>query len=293
MSFIAVIGAGELGGAVAARLARLDRVARVLLVDRERGVAEGKALDIRQAGPIDGFRTSVDAADDPNAARGAAVVVVAPAFAQRASAGPQAAGPDAGDGSEALLDALARLASSDARTVVVFAEASPLAVMERALGERRVAGRRLVGSAPLAFASAVRALVAASIDRSPAGVSLAVAGRPPEPIVLWSGATIDGSPVEEAVDPAVLAAIRRRLPALWPPGPHALASAAARVGVAIAVGSRRLFPCWVGLDEPPAARGRVAAMPVELGPQGIIRTVPPVMSPHERVLVENALARGR
>ncbi len=276
MSSIAVIGASELGGAVAARLARLDRVAHVLLVDRERGIAEGKALDIRQAGPIEGFRTSLEAADDPSAARGAAVVVVADAREP-----------------EALLDWIGGLNSPGARTVVVFADASPLAIMERAVGERRVDGRRLVGSAPLAFASAVRALVAASVDRSPAGVSLAVAGRPPEPIVVWSGATIEGSPIEQAVDPAVVAGIRRRLPALWPPGPQALASAAARVAVAIATGSRRLFPCWAGLDEPPAARGLVAAMPVELGPQGIIRIVPPVMSPRERVLVENALARDR
>jgi len=269
---IAVIGAGELGGAVASRLARLDRVARVLLVDRARGLAEGKALDIRQAGPIDGFHTTLDATDDPDAARGAAVAVIT-----------------GWDEPEALLDQVARLISADARTTVVFADASPLAVMERAIGERRLPGRRLVGSAPLAFASAVRALVAASVDRSPAGVALTVAGRPPEPLVLWSGATIDGSPLEQAVDPAAVAAIRRRLPALWPPGPQALASAAARVGVAVADGSRRLFPCWVGLEEPPAARGRVAAMPVELGPRGVVRVVPPAMSPRERVLLENAI----
>jgi len=273
MSLIAVIGAGELGGTVAARLARLDRVARVLLVDRERGLAEGKALDIRQAGPIEGFRTSVEAADDPGAARGASAVVLADA-----------------SGAEALLDWIVQPDSRGARTVVVFAEPSPLAVMEHAAGERGVDRRRLVGSAPLAFASAVRALVAASVDRSPAGIALAVAGRPPEPIVLWSGATIEGSPVEEALDAAVVAGIRRRLPALWPPGPQTLASAAARVASAIATGSRRLFPCWVGLDEPSAVRGRVAAMPVELGPQGIVRIVPPVMSPRERVLVENALS---
>jgi len=278
MPTIAVIGAGELGGAVASRVARLDRVARVLVVDRERGVAEGTALDIQQAAPIEGFRTTLEAADDPGAARGAAVIVIAPA-----------ARPGAADQPEALVDWMVRLISPREPTVVVFAEPSPLAVMERAIGERGVTGRRLVGSAPLAFASAVRALVAAAIDRSPSQIALSVAGRPPEPLVLWSGATIDGSPLEQAVDPAVVAGIRRRLPALWPPGPQALASAAARVAVAVAAGSRRLFPCWVGLEDPPAARGRVAAVPVELGPQGIIRLVPPAMSPHERVLVDNAL----
>ena len=294
MSSIAVIGAGELGGAVAQRLARLDCVARVLLVDRQRAVAAGMALDIQQSAAIDGFRTSFEAAGDPDAARGASVVVIAdPAFALPASAGqdPPDVDPAPADDPDALLDSIARLISPGDGAVVVFAAAAPVALMERALGERRVARGRLVGSAPLAFASAVRALVGASIDRSPAQIALSGAGRPPAPVILWSGGTVDGSPIEQAVGPAALAAVRRRVPALWPPGPLALASAASRVACAIAVGSRRLFQCWVGLDEPGAARGRVGAMPVELGPRGIARVVPPVMSARERVLVDNALER--
>src|SRR5678815_68759 len=51
---VCIIGAGELGGAVADALARRERVARVLLVDDAGSIASGKALDIQQSGAIDG-----------------------------------------------------------------------------------------------------------------------------------------------------------------------------------------------------------------------------------------------
>ena len=48
-------------------------------------------------------------------------------------------------------------------------------------------------------------------------------------------------------------------PGLWPPGPYALASAAARVAEALCSGSRRQYSCFVDVG-----RGRIAAMPVVL-----------------------------
>lgn len=278
-SSIAIVGAGDLGGALAHKLAGLECAGRIVLIDEERGIAAGKALDIQQAGSIEGFDVRLEATADLTAAAGAAAVV----FADEAR-------PDPARPADECLARLARLATLDRNAVFVCAGASHVELMERAVGERRIPRARIVGAAPLAFEAAVRALVAAATDRSPAQIALAVAGRPPEFVILWSGATIEGSPIEQAVGPAVLAGIRRRVPALWPPGPNALASAAARAAAAVATGSRRLLLCSVGLDHPPAARGRVATMPVELGPQGIIRIVPPVTSARERMLVENAIA---
>ena len=54
MRDIAIIGAGELGGATAHALARSHVATAVLLVDDRGRVAEGKALDIMQAAPIEG-----------------------------------------------------------------------------------------------------------------------------------------------------------------------------------------------------------------------------------------------
>ncbi len=56
---IALIGAGNIGGTLA-HLIGLKELGDVVLFDVFGGVAAGKALDIMQSGPVDGF----DCADD-------------------------------------------------------------------------------------------------------------------------------------------------------------------------------------------------------------------------------------
>ena len=58
MSFVAIIGGGSLGGALTHGLALGDHVREIRLIDSDERVAQGKALDIRQSSPIDGFATA-------------------------------------------------------------------------------------------------------------------------------------------------------------------------------------------------------------------------------------------
>jgi malate dehydrogenase len=51
---IALIGAGMIGGTLA-HLAAMREMGDIVLFDIAEGIPEGKALDIAQAGPVDGF----------------------------------------------------------------------------------------------------------------------------------------------------------------------------------------------------------------------------------------------
>ena len=77
MPLIAVIGGGPLGGALAHKLAGRSRVAEVRLIDPDGRVADGKALDILQASPIEQFSTRVTSAASIPAAAGADAIVLA------------------------------------------------------------------------------------------------------------------------------------------------------------------------------------------------------------------------
>ena len=70
------VGAGDLGGALARTLASSDAVSRIVLIDDARTVAAGKALDIRQTGPIQLDDTAVEGTDDLHQSSGADVVVL-------------------------------------------------------------------------------------------------------------------------------------------------------------------------------------------------------------------------
>ncbi len=72
---VAVVGAGNVGGALALEIA-LDGLADVTLIDVAKGLAEGKALDITEAGPILNVSVKVEGSSDPGALRGADIVVV-------------------------------------------------------------------------------------------------------------------------------------------------------------------------------------------------------------------------
>src|SRR5262245_21368635 len=77
MQDVAIIGAGELGGAIAHRLARCNVVRSIRIIDGAGTVAAGKALDILQASPTERFATQVRGATDVSYAAGAEIVVVA------------------------------------------------------------------------------------------------------------------------------------------------------------------------------------------------------------------------
>ena len=77
MREVAIVGAGELGGLVAHALARLNATNVVRLIDDNGRVAEGKALDISQAAPVEGFATAVAGSTDLSSAAGAGIVVIA------------------------------------------------------------------------------------------------------------------------------------------------------------------------------------------------------------------------
>jgi malate/lactate dehydrogenase len=180
--------------------------------------------------------------------------------------------------------------SLDTEAPIVFAGATQRQLMTRAVAELHVPARRLVGSAPGALESAVRALAALECDGSGVEVQARVVGVPPRAAVIaWEAATAFGQPISAVVPAHRLAAISARVPSLWPPGPLALASAAARIVEAVVNGSRRRFTCFVSLDEAPV-RGAVAAMPARLGRQGIERVLQPSLTRQERTLFENGLS---
>jgi len=74
-SKIALIGAGQIGGTLAL-LAGLKELGDIVLFDIVDGVPQGKALDIAEAAPVEGFDAKLAGASDYSAIAGADVVIV-------------------------------------------------------------------------------------------------------------------------------------------------------------------------------------------------------------------------
>jgi malate dehydrogenase len=72
---IALIGAGQIGGTLA-HLAALKDLGDVILFDIVDGVPQGKALDLSQSGPVEGFDASIKGTSEYKDIAGADVVIV-------------------------------------------------------------------------------------------------------------------------------------------------------------------------------------------------------------------------
>ena len=72
---IALIGAGQIGGTLA-HLIGLKELGDVVLFDIQEGIPDGKALDIAESSPIDGFDVRYTGAQSYEAIKGADVIVV-------------------------------------------------------------------------------------------------------------------------------------------------------------------------------------------------------------------------
>jgi malate dehydrogenase len=279
MSTVAVFGAGDIGAACAQALASRDRARRILLIDSGGTAAAGKALDIQQAGAIARFHTQLEATADETRAIGCAVVVVADRVAT---------GSPEWLGEEAI--ALVRRVAASSDAPIVFAGALQTGIMRSASQELRIGARRLIGSATDAFSSAVSAIVAMEARCSPADVSVAVLGTPPDAFVIpWSEASIGGYALERTVSQVQLRRLEARTARLWPPGPYALGAAAARVVEGILEAARRSFNILTVLEGEFGVRERVAAVPALLGPHGVASVRTPLLNRREQVQLDTAL----
>ncbi len=72
---LALIGAGQIGGTLA-HLAGLKELGDVVLFDIQEGIPEGKALDISQSSPVEGFDAGYSGAQSYQSIEGADVVIV-------------------------------------------------------------------------------------------------------------------------------------------------------------------------------------------------------------------------
>lgn len=279
MATVVILGAGDIGGATARQLAATDLVSRIVLVDDLTGVASGKALDVAQSSPVDGYHTALSGSNDVAAVIGAVAVVIA----------DRAAGSAEWQGDEALA-LLKRVAGLNHAAPLVCAGASQAGLIEKLVAEAGVSRTRVLGSAPEALRSAVVAITALEANAAPVDLSLSVLGKPPHQVIVpWDEAAISGRSATNVLSAAQLARLDARIARLWPPGPYALAAAATHVIRSALTGSPRVHAAMVATTSDEGAPGRAAMMPVTLNAGGIASLVEPALSTRDRVRFETTM----
>jgi malate dehydrogenase len=276
---ITVVGAGNVGGTTAQRLAEKDEY-EVVLVDIVKGVSQGKALDITQAGPIYGYSTRVVGTNGYDETAGSAVAVITSGIPRKP-----------GMSREELLTTNAKIVQSvvselvsRSPNVILILVTNPLDAMVHVA--RRVSGlpkARVMGMAGVLDSARMRAFIAAELSvPGPDVAAMVLGGHGDTMVPLSRYTTVKGRPVSELMSKDRLEAIVKRtreggaeIVSLLNTGSAFYAPSASAVSMveAIVKDQKRVLPCAVLCEGEYGLKDVIVGVPVRLGRGGAEQVV--------------------
>jgi len=194
---IALIGAGNIGGTLA-HLIGLKELGDVVLFDVFGGVAAGKALDIMQSSPVDGFDSAMSGGSDYSAIAGSDVVIVTAGFPRT----PGMSRDDLIGKNAGVIAQVAEGIKTHCPNAFVICITNPLDAMVWVMKEKSgLPANRVVGMAGVLDSSRFRLFLAQEFNVSVEDVTAFVLGGHGDTMVpLTRYSTVAGIPVPDLIE---------------------------------------------------------------------------------------------
>src|SRR5207245_302422 len=188
---IALIGAGMIGGTLA-HLCALKGLGDVPLFDAIEGLPQGKALDILEGGPIEGFDIRLAGTNDYADIRGADVCIVTAGVARK----PGMSRDDLLGINAKIVGAVADNIRTHAPDAFVIVLTNPLDAMVTLMKQRTAFPKqRVVGMAGVLDSSRYRSFLAAELGVSVTSVqAMVLGGHGDDMVPVRSHTTVGGTP---------------------------------------------------------------------------------------------------
>ena len=297
---IALIGAGQIGGTLA-HLAALKELGDVILFDIAEGTPQGKALDIAQSGPIEGFDASLKGANSYADIAGADVCIVTAGVPRK----PGMSRDDLLGINLKVMKSVGEGLKAHAPKAFVICITNPLDAMVWALREfSGLPHHMVVGMAGVLDAGRFRHFLATEFNVSMRDVTAFVLGGHGDTMVpLARYSTVAGIPLPDLVKMGwttqdKLDAIIQRtrdggaeIVGLLKTGSAFYAPAASAIEMAEAYlkDQKRLLPCAAYVDGAFGLAGMYVGVPVILGAGGVERLVEIQMTEDENAMFQKSV----
>jgi malate dehydrogenase len=296
---VAVLGAGATGAAAAHWIAAKE-LADVVLLDVAEGVAEGKALDLYEAMPIEGLDVRVKGGGDYGLARGADVVVITAGVGRK----PGQSRDDLLRVNYEIVASVAKEALKVAPEAVYIVLTNPVDVLTYAV--QKVTGLpygRVFGQAGVLDSTRFRTFVAEAAGVSVEDVfTFVMGGHGDDMVPLVRYSSIGGMPLEKFLDKATIEAIVQRTrsgggeivgllktgSAFYAPG-----AAIAAMTEAVLRDKRRVIPVVAHLDGEYGERDIYVGVPALVGKGGVERVFEVDFTPEEAQAFKTSVASVR
>ena len=301
---IALIGAGNIGGTLA-HLIGLKELGDVVLFDVFGGVAAGKALDIMQSGPVEGFDSTMSGGSDYAAIAGSDVVIVTAGFPRTPGMSrDDLIGKNAGD-----IAQVAEGIKTHCPGAFVICITNPLDAMVWVMKEKSgLPAHKVVGMAGVLDSSRFQLFLAQEFGVSVEDVRAFVLGGHGDTMVpLTRYSTVAGIPVPDLIKmgwttQAKIDAIVARtangggeIVKLLERGSAFYAPAASAIAMAEAYlkDKKRVLPCAAYLNGEYGLHDLYVGVPVVIGAGGIERIVEIELNPDEKAAFDKSCAAVR
>ena len=301
---ISLIGAGNIGGTLAL-LAGLKELGDIVLFDIAEGIPQGKALDIAQASPIEGFNADVKGANDYAALADSDVVIVTAGIARK----PGMSRDDLIGINTKVMHQVGAGIRDNCPDAFVICITNPLDVMVGVL--QKASGlptNRVVGMAGVLDSARFRYFLAEEFEVSVEDVTAFVLGGHGDtmvPLVRYS--TVAGIPVPDLIamgwsTEAKIAEIVQRtrdggaeIVGLLKTGSafYAPASSAIEMAEAFIHDIKRVLPCAAYVEGAYGLDGLYVGVPVVIGSGGVERIVNIALNADEQEMFDSSVAAVR
>ncbi len=290
---IALIGAGNIGGTLA-HLIGLKELGDVVLFDVFAGVAAGKALDIMQSGPVEGFDAMMTGGNDYTAIAGSDVVIITAGFPRQ----PGMSRDDLVAKNAGVIAQVAEGVRTHCPDAFVIVITNPLDAMVWVFREKSgLPHHRVVGMAGVLDSARFRLFLAHEFNVSVEDVTAFVLGGHGDtmvPLVRYS--TVAGIPIPDLISmgwttreriDAIVERTRQgggEIVKLLEKGSAYYAPAASAIAMAESYlkDKRRVLPCAAWLTGQYGVRDLYVGVPVVIGAGGVERIVEIALNDDEK-----------
>jgi malate dehydrogenase len=289
---IALIGAGNIGGTLA-HLALLRNLGDVVLFDVVEGMPQGKALDLFEGAPIDGFDATVKGTNSYADIAGADVCIVTAGLPRK----PGMSRDDLLATNSKIMKSVAEGIRTHAPKSFVIVVANPLdAMVTLCKRETGFPKNRVVGMAGVLDSARYRSFIAAELGVSVNSVQAVVFGGLGDDMVpVRSACTVGGAPVTNFLSDARLSAIEERtrkaggeIVALLKTGSayYSPATAAIRMAEAYLFDKKEILPCAAYLEGEYGHKDLYIGVPVVIGAGGVEKVIEIPLTAEEKKAID-------
>jgi malate dehydrogenase len=292
---IALIGGGQIGGTLALMAAQKG-LGDVVLYDIVEGMPQGKALDIQEGRPIEGYDVELSGTNNYKDLKGADVVIVTAGFPRK----PGMSRDDLLAKNLEVMNTVAKNVKRYCSKAFVIVISNPLDIMVYTM--KQITGfpkERVVGMAGELDSGRFRSFVAMELGVSVEDVTALVLGGHGDTMVpLPRYCTVAGIPLPEMMDKEAIKQIVHRtrfaggeIVGLLKTGSafYSPAMAAIRMAEAYLKDKKRIFPCAAFLEGEYGARGIYMGVPVVIGAGGVERIIEIKLKANEKKELDRSI----